>query len=415
MFRYLGLPYYAPEGEVGSGEAGSGGGAPPITPNEQQQDGPGSGRSDIRRELEKGFKEARDQEAKRATPAKDPKTGQFVKGGEAKPAPKRGVNHQVQEQVIEPDEELDEVEVAEAPEGEEQEQVQVEAAPKGISKEATAEWAKTPPSVRQAFLKRIEDMDKGVAQLKQNYAEIDQVLAPRMQVIRQHGHTPAAAVNQMFAWFDALTQNPDQAFPALAHSFRYDLRRLLGNGQQQQQGGQQQQEQQDDLSPAVKQLLENQFRALEQKFGTALQQRDERYQSDNIRKSNDLLAVWSKDKPYFEEVRQYMAHLIGSGAVPTLPNGDADLDSAYDQAIFAIPAVREKVLEEQKQARIKALKEKREKEAAAQAAQAAKAQRASGSLAPGAPSDEGTNQQGKKKRKTVRESLNEAIETARGN
>lgn len=393
----------APEGEVGGGETGDTGGTPPRAPalNETPVDGPGSGRGKIRQQLEDSAKQERTgREAREAkeTPVK-------------KPAPKRTINHQdasEDEEAALLDAEEVRTAVGEGEEPAEGEPEVKEVAPEGFSKEAKAEWAKTPATVRADILKRISDMDKGVAQIKQRYEDLDKVLAPRMQIMRQNGHTPAAAVNQMFAWFDALNGNPDQAFPALAQSFKYDLRRAFGGAKAPAEG-----EGEDDgqpkIDPALAQFIQQQIGGLKTEFGGALQTYEQRFQQQNMAKTEEILGSWSRDKPHFEEVREMMAHLIGSGAVPVMANGMADLDAAYDRAVYAVPEVRAKVLEEQKQARIKALKEKREKEAAAQKEQAEKSRRAGSSLAGGSPGDPPAKD-GKKKHKSVRESLIEARE-----
>ena len=100
-------------------------------------------------------------------------------------------------------------------------------APAAWTKEAKEVWAQLPPAVQAAVVKREADVQKGVDELKQRYTDLDQALAPHVQAIRQHGHTPAQAVHQMFSWFQALTANPDAAFPALIKSFNYDPRRLV--------------------------------------------------------------------------------------------------------------------------------------------------------------------------------------------
>lgn len=108
-----------------------------------------------------------------------------------------------------------------------------------------------------------------------------------------------------------------------------------------------------------------------------------------------------------------MAHLIGSGAVPPLPNGSADLDKAYDMALYAQPEVRAKVLEAQEAAKAQAAADKASKERAAQQQQADQARRKASLLGPSAPGAPLDPKLGKAKRKTVRESIAEAMEEVR--
>src|SRR5262245_40856755 len=223
-------PVFAAEVEAGAEPASPEPSAPPprIPINETPSDGPGSGRSQLRKQLEKNFEE-------------DRKTRDSGEREEARP--KKQVSSarralQDQEKEVEREE-------GEQPEARQQEgEVQELAAPEGFAKEAAAEWAKTPPAVQAAIHKRIQDMNNGVAQLRQRYADIDKALQPRAEMLRQFQKSPAEAVDQLFLWFEALQGNPYEAFPALAKSFKFDLRQLL-----QPQGQQPQQQPQQEATP----------------------------------------------------------------------------------------------------------------------------------------------------------------------
>src|SRR6185369_9049154 len=140
--------------------------------DEVRPDGPGSGRSKLRQQLEKGFEDERQREEKATRRQRTSRAAE-----------------QYKEQVSQ-DQNL-ELE----PEAEAQPEL---AAPEAFSREARAEWANVPPVVQQAILKREEDTARGVAELKQRYDDIDKALTPRMDLIRRHGHTPGQAVNQLF-------------------------------------------------------------------------------------------------------------------------------------------------------------------------------------------------------------------------
>jgi len=393
-----------------TGETPDAGGAPPPAPpmNERPADGPGSGRSDIRKSLESGFEKARkdDEKRDRAPPRdrdRDRQTGKFVSRAR-------------QDGLVGTPEEAP-AEGQEAP-AEGQEAPQQHAVPEGWSNEAKAEWDSLHPAVQAAVAKREADMAKGVENLRKGYAEIDKAIAPRMQLIRNHNQTPGAAVNQLFSWFEALTANPVVAFPALAESFKFDLLSIPGLAQavyqrmqQQPQQGQQpqqsQQPQQEEVPAYVRQLQDelNQLRqGMQHQYGA--------YQNDKWSQLNTILNNWSKDKPFFNEVRQTMGQLMQANMVPPLANGDADLDKAYDMALWAMPEIRQQVLAQQQQKAQAELKEKADKERRAQQEAADKARRANGgSLAQGAPGNPVQPDQGKsKKGKSVRESIMEARE-----
>ena len=374
----------------------------PVPLNETPVDGPGSGRSEIRKQLEKSVDEAR----KTERPRDDRRPNAKVTKSRAR----QEIEEQEQEAPAEPAE-------AEAPEPDAQPETK---APDGWTKEAKAEWANLPPQVQAAVAKREADVAKGVQDLQKKYSDIDQALQPRMDVIRRHGHTPAQAVNQLFAWFEALSANPGVAFPALANSFKYDLRTIPGLVPQQQQQAPAQQQQVLDpktqvdpaaIPPAVEtyvKTLEQKIAELQQGFSTQLGQLSSSFQQQSQAKTEEILANWSKDKPYFEDVRRMMAHLIASHAVPPLPNGTADLDRAYDMAMYAVPEVRGKVLADQQKAQADAAKAKQTAEKAAQQAAADKARKAAGSLSQSAPGSPIAPQGKGKKGKSVRESIQEA-------
>ena len=405
-------PVFAPDTEAGAAEPAAE--APPVPMNERPADGPGSGRSEIRKELEKSIDTTRKAERGReATPKKYVSTAR----------------KEAAEQGTAPAEE------AAPAEGEEVAAAEPEAAsaaPEGWTKEAKAEWVNLPPQVQAAVTKREVDMAKGVEEIKKKYGEIDQALQPRMEVIRRHGHTPAQAVNQLFAWFEALGNNPQVAFPALAQSFKYDLRstpglipqELIQLWQEKQKAGQQPgQQPAAEAQPAgeipvgVQKYIDEmrqELAGLKQGFTDQLGQLSNSFQQQSQAKTEEILANWSRGKPYFEEVRRTMSRLIASQEVPPLPNGAADLDKAYDMALWALPEIREKILAEQRQKADAELKAKQVAEQKAQQDQAAKARRAQGgslsASAPGSPALPAKGKKGKSVAESIRESIAELSE-----
>ena len=133
-------------------------------------------------------------------------------------------------------------------------------------------------------------------------------------------------------------------------------------------------------------------------------------------KAEEMLGMWSKDKPFFNDVRGLMAKFLSPGpngepaVVPPLANGNANLDAAYDMAVYADPAVRAKAQKALVDAEAAAKLEKEKAERTAQKGKLEAARKASGSIpisAPGAPN--GAPQKGQQKRgKSVRESIAEA-------
>lgn len=288
------------------------------------------------------------------------------------------------------------------------------APPASLPKELHAEWANAPKAIQDAFIKREQDMQRGVDELKQRYSKIDEALAPHQEALRQMNATPADAVNRMFLWFKALSNSPAQAFPGLAQSLGFDWNRLTQaatQGAQQQQQPDQQQQQQDVIPEPVKQYISQ----LEQRLG----QLDGRFngiqseiQASNMAKTQENLSLWSKDKEFFQEVRQDMAAMIQSGMIPPLANGQVDLDTAYERAIHYNPEVRAKVLAKQQQANAQVQQQATNAATTARQQQTQKARKAASSLPTGnAPGQTPSQQQQRKpgQRTSVRDSLREAI------
>jgi hypothetical protein len=414
------LPYYAPETEAGLPEAvpqtpppDAGGAGEAATP--EPRDGK-TEKLSIRQSLERGFADAKLQDPAQKPAPKAPK---------AKDKPARAADEmRAEAEGAQPAE-------GEAPAGEAAE-TPAETAPKTAApaawpKEAKETWAALPPAVQAAVLKRETDVQKGVDELKGKYAEIDGAIAPHIDAIRRHGHTPAQAVNQMFSWFHALAGNPDVAFPALLRSFNFDPRRLVPQQQQQpvaQPGNQQPQaaavgadgkpiaaaQPADAVPPAVQNYINqitNKLSQLENAFSQKIGAVENTFQQQSEAKTQEVLMNWAKDKPHFEKVRVLMSQLIASGAVP-LKDGRVDLDGAYDAAIYANPEVRGSLQAEQQKAAQAAQIAAAAKEKAAQQAAADKARKTNVSLAPSAPGQAPAPKA--KKGRSVRESLKDAME-----
>jgi hypothetical protein len=303
-------------------------------------------------------------------------------------------------------------------------QTQTIEAPDRLGKEAKADWDKAPESIKQAFVKAEQDMQRGVDELKQRYAGIDQALAPHTDALRQMNATPAEAVNRMFLWFKALAGSPTQAFPGLAKSMGLDWGKIVASVQpgQQQQGQQQQQQPEQQGTPPVipdeirsyvsgletnVRNLAQQLNAMQTGFGSI--QHD--LQAEQMRKTEENLNLWSKDKEFFQDVRQDMARLIQADP-ELIKNGQVDLDGAYERAIYYNPVVRAKVLAKQQQANQQVQQEATQQATTARQTQVAKAKKAAVSLPVGnAPSNlNGAAQPKKPQGKTsVRDSIKAAM------
>lgn len=399
MFVRKWSPLYAPDLETGSAEESA---APPPVENEKPS-GPGSGRSSIRQSLERSFEESRKEQ-------REQDTGRNVRGKAA-----RGGR---EEEPIEVEEPKDPDEAVEATEGDATDDVKDAAevkepaveAPAFLSKEAKAEWAKVPAATQAAILKREADFTKGVEALKGQYSNLDRVLAPRLDLIKRTGHQPHEAVNQLFAWFEALSANPDVAFPALAQSFNYDIKRVLGQPQEAAK------EAKDQIDPAaIPPAVDQYVKSLEAKVTQLASQVNEQlgsiqnnFAQQSQTRTNEMLGNWAKDKHHFESVREDMARLIYSG-YGLKEDGSVDLDTVYDRALYGNPQTRTQILQEQQAVADKARKDKELAERKAQKDQADKARRAGVGISTSAPGSMASPKKPDSKvRKSVRQSLEEA-------
>lgn len=302
-------------------------------------------------------------------------------------------------------------------------------APASLSPEAKAAWVNAPKEVKEAFVKREADMQRGVDELKQRYTQIDQALAPHTDALRQMNATPGQAVDRMFLWFKALSGTPASSFPALAQSMGIDWAKLTEattQAQQQQPGGQQVQQQVEGNTgegvPEIPAPVREYIGRLEQqiqRLGQGIQQVDGRFQSmedqvqqQNMARTTENLNIWSKDKPHFEAVRTQMAELLQSGMIPLKPDGQVDLDKAYEHAIYFNPEVRAKVIAEQQQANQQVRQEAAQTATTAQQVQVDKARKASVSLPSTRPPGQGNPPQGTKKKSDAKLSVRDSLKAA---
>lgn len=298
-------------------------------------------------------------------------------------------------------------------------------APDSLSKEAKEAWKEASPAIKAAFIKREQDMANGVQALQQRYALIDQALHSHTDALRQMNATPGEAVNRMFLWFKALAGKPADAFPALAQSMGLDWSKLIAakagapDAQAAAQGAgggtapeipEPVRQYVGQLEGQVQQLIQH-VNQLGGRFGSV----EQNINTQNQHRTNENLNFWAKDKEFFQEVRQEMGKLIETGVIP-LKDGQVDLDSAYESAIYLNPTVRAKVLAAQQQANQAVQQQARDAATTAQRTQVDRSRRAAVSL-PAASTPGSLNGAPAAKKKngptSVRDSLRDAISTLR--
>ncbi|MEJ0094548.1 MAG: hypothetical protein WDN46_14270 [Methylocella sp.] len=208
------------------------------------------------------------------------------------------------------------------------------AAPAALSKDVKAIWDTLPDQVKAEFVKREQDTQKGVEQLKAKFKPIEDAFTPVKDQLQRLGKTEAEAVSQLLGWHAALAgPNKAQAFKALAQAHGFDLSTL---------GPQPGVAPQTPADP--NQILRPYLDPLNQKvtaLETELQRRDrERVQND--------ISNFSKDKPHFEKVRTVMGHLINS-KIATGATPKEVFDDAYERACRADPETFALIQQEQRE------------------------------------------------------------------
>ena len=275
-------------------------------------------------------------------------------------------------------------------------------APKSWRADEKAVWPQVPEKARAAFHRREQEGQRGVDDLKRNYAELDAALAPHLPTIKSFGHSSAQAVSQLFAWQNALSNDPKRFFPELMKNYGVSPQdifpELAAGGYAPQQDAAQQQQ----FDPRyVQQLIDARL----QPIYTVAQQVQTQQAQQRAAQTQQIITDFSKGKKHFENVRVKMAQLIQAGVAGLNEDGSINLNHAYETALHLDPNVWAEV--------------QRETNAQARAAAKAEADRkryAGSSLSPTSP---GRNNfaAGKKpaRGKSVRETLDEAVAEARDN
>jgi hypothetical protein len=223
-------------------------------------------------------------------------------------------------------------------------------APKSWKKEAQAEWAKVPESLRAEIHRREEDMHKGIGHYKQ-FADIGQTLhkaiLPYAETITKSGQLAPALIGDLLNMQKVMTTGQPQERVAMA------LQILQNTGLTVEQLAQaaQQAPTQPQADPNVTALLQK-VQQLESRWTEQDRQRAEAEQADSAAEIERFRTDGKHE--FFNEVALDMGALIEKGRA-------ANLQEAYDKATWAHPDVRAKLQARQADE----LKRKQAEEAAA--------------------------------------------------
>lgn len=220
--------------------------------------------------------------------------------------------------------------------------------PSRWSAEDKAEFATLSPEAQKLVLKRESDVEKHLTQKSQEFAEktksiepLEQILATREQAWAMNGMTKVQAVNQLLAISDYASANPEAFIREFAKGRGIDLTQAVTN--------------------EGETYVDPQIAAIQQELQATRQQIQQRDQQQNEAIINSFKAEAGHE--HFDDVRLHMAALLQAGKAK-------DMNDAYDQAVWANPETRGKLLAaQQSAAETKRLEEA--KEAAAKAKKAA--------------------------------------------
>lgn len=208
--------------------------------------------------------------------------------------------------------------------------------PSSWAPEAKAKFEALDPAVRQAIAKREKEIEYGLQQKDRElkrYAPLEDLIAPRRDQWSLQGMDEVKAIQTLFAAQDLLEKDPVRGLTLLAQSYGVDLASVAGQPHQAQPaaGTTGQLNAQPDPVAAELQALKQELASLKQGREQEVQQT---YQSQ--------IEAFAADPAnlYFENVKPRMAALLKSGAA-------ADLSDAYQQAIWADPAIRPLLLAQQ--------------------------------------------------------------------
>lgn len=211
-------------------------------------------------------------------------------------------------------------------------EVQARLSPKSWRKEiADKYWQQLDPELQAEIERRESDVSKGFEQYKpkaQLADDFNTALQPYMPTIQALGVHPAEAAARLFNVEHQLRYGNEQSKLETARTILQEYgispERLFDYLQNT-----------PPPDPQV-QAMQRYVQQLEQQYKGLMTQHEQREQAA----LNSEIQSFSADKPYFDDVREDMAALLQAGRA-------ADLQSAYDMAVYANPKTRAHMLQQQ--------------------------------------------------------------------
>lgn len=238
-----------------------------------------------------------------------------------------------------------------------QEQQQIAAAidmPKAWPAAKKPVWEALSPEAREFIHSREQNAHAAITRQGQTlsaFKPLGEMLNKYRPTFERHNASPVQGIQRLLEVQNSLDTNPGETILKIAKAYNVDLHRLV-TGTASNGAGNDGNQNEIEVSPAEAALIEqNQMLAKEiNELKTRLDTRDtnevtiaRRQEQALQHQTTESVMEWSKDKPYYEDVRQLMAGFIASGEAD-------DLDQAYDMACYAKPSVRSKLEEDKTKA-----------------------------------------------------------------
>lgn len=221
-------------------------------------------------------------------------------------------------------------------------------------------YAALSDEIKPAYIDEVKTLDAAynerfqeVARHKETADALDQIFSPIGNVLTANGISRTDAIKELVGWYQLLQQDPAGALSRLAQTYGVSLQQPSG-------------EDSDELfqDPRINQLEQQigQLSGLFQQNATAqqVQQRGNLEAQLNAFRTakgpDDNLSY-----PYFEDVRQVMGSMVQAAHMRGTP---MDLPTAYEQAVWAHPETRQRLLEDQSKGAAKKREDERKKSVA---------------------------------------------------
>lgn len=237
----------------------------------------------------------------------------------------------------------------------------VDRAPASWRKEAKGEWAAVPLHIRQEVHRRELEINRALqesTQARQNFDQIQQVVAPFTARLNSLNATPVQAIDTLLrADYTLATAPKEQRAQFMAKLIRdYDIdivaldAAIVGG----RQGQPQPQQQQPDIAQIVQQQLQQALAPIYQE-----RQQTQQAQQEQVAQTVEQMSLDPK-YPHFDEVREDMADLI---EVASKRGYQLSLEAAYEKAVALNPDVssqlnRQTILAQANQQHLQAQKAK---------------------------------------------------------